>query len=116
MRAGWAGKPSTMPDFDFAEQRTGDAAAVSLTGELDMHATFRLEPAIDRLLEADGVRRLVLDLGGVDFVDSAGLGLLLATHERSAASDVSMSIVGTRPEIHRVFELAGIRDVLPLSA
>jgi anti-anti-sigma factor len=105
-----------MGDFDFAERRKGDEAAVALSGELDMTATFRLEPAIDRLLEADGVRRLVLDLAGVDFVDSSGLGLLLATHERSAAADVSMSIVGTRPEISRVFELAGIRDVLPLSA
>jgi anti-anti-sigma factor len=105
-----------MTRFEFDERRTGPVAEVALSGELDMTATFRLEPAIDRLLETGDVRELVLDLTGVDFVDSSGLGLLLTTHERTTQAAVSMAIVGTRPEIERVFQLAGIHDVLPISA
>jgi anti-sigma B factor antagonist len=79
-----------------------------------MAATFRLEPALDRLLDA-GVREIVLDLGGVDFVDSSGLGLLVATYDRARGSRTRMALVSPRPEIRRVFQIAGLDDVLPLS-
>ncbi len=102
-----------MTDFAFDEKRRGGVAELALSGDLDMTATFRLEPAIDRLL--DDAEEIVLDLSGVSFVDSSGLGLLLATHQRTQEAECSMAIVGSRPEIQRVFRLAGVDDVLPLS-
>ena len=63
---------------------------------------------------ADGPRRLVLDLEDVGFVDSSGLGLLIATHERTSRADVDMAITGAGPEIQRVFTIAGLDGVLPV--
>ena len=40
-----------MSGFDFDARREGDVAELSLSGELDMEATFKLEPEIDRLLD-----------------------------------------------------------------
>ena len=60
-----------------------------------------------------GVTELVLDLADVSFVDSSGLGLLLATYERSQDATCPMAIVNSRPEIQRVFRMAGVDDVLP---
>ena len=103
-----------MAEFSFAEARRGPVAELELAGDLDMSATFRLEPALDRLIEAGDVGELVLDFGKVAFIDSSGLGLLLATYERSQDAETPMAIVGARPEVQRVFRLAGLDDVLPI--
>jgi anti-anti-sigma factor len=102
-----------MTDFSFDETGRDGVARLALSGDLDMSATFRLEPALDRLLEG-GVREVVLDLSGVSFVDSSGLGLLIATNERAREAGVPMAIAGAGPEIQRVFRVAGVADVLPL--
>jgi anti-sigma B factor antagonist len=105
--------PVWMNDFTIDETAREDAVALGLAGDLDMSATFALEPVLDRIL-ADGARELVLDLGGVGFVDSSGLGLLIATHERTSDADVAMAITGAAPEIQRVFQIAGLDGVLPV--
>jgi anti-sigma B factor antagonist len=102
-----------MTEFAFEEKRRGGVAELALAGDLDMSATFRLEPAIDRLLE--DAEEIVLDLSGVAFVDSSGLGLLLATHQRSQEAECPLAIVNSRPEIRRVFRIAGVDDVLPIA-
>ena len=102
-----------MTDFTIDERSRGDGAELALSGDLDMSATFALEPVLDRVL-ADNPRELVLDLGEVLFVDSSGLGLLIATHERAANADVDMAITGAAPEIQRVFAIAGLDGVLPV--
>ena len=102
-----------MPDFSIDETARDDGVELDLAGDLDMSATFALEPVLDRVL-ADGPRRLVLDLGDVAFVDSSGLGLLIATHERASGAEVDMAITGAGPEIQRVFSIAGLDGVLPV--
>jgi anti-anti-sigma factor len=102
-----------MPDFSIDETARDDGVELDLAGDLDMSATFALEPVLDRVL-ADAPRRLVLDLEDVAFVDSSGLGLLIATHERASVADVDMAITGAGPEIQRVFSIAGLDGVLPV--
>jgi anti-anti-sigma factor len=102
-----------MTEFKIDESARGDAVGLALAGDLDMSATFALEPVLDRVL-ADNPRELVLDLGSVPFVDSSGLGLLIATHERASRADVDMAITGAGPEIQRVIHVAGLDDLLPV--
>jgi stage II sporulation protein AA (anti-sigma F factor antagonist) len=102
-----------MADFSYDVTRRAGSAELALAGELDMSATFRLEPAIDRLIASGDVSELVLDLGGLHFIDSSGIGLLLTTHDRSREADVRMSIRPGRPETQRVLRLAGVEDTLP---
>ena len=102
-----------MTEFKIDESALGDTVGLALSGDLDMSATFALEPVLDRVL-ADNPRALVLDLGAVPFVDSSGLGLLIATHERATRADVDMAIAGAGPEIQRVIHIAGLDDVLPV--
>ncbi len=102
-----------MTGFSIDESPRPDGVGLALAGDLDMSATFALEPVLDRVL-ADNPRELVLDLGEVSFVDSSGLGLLIATHERAANADVEMAITRAGPEIQRVFTIAGLDGVLPV--
>ena len=102
-----------MPAFKIDETVAEDGVELCLAGDLDMSATFALEPVLDRVLAGEP-RELVLDLEDVAFVDSSGLGLLIATNERAVREGVAMAIKGAGPEIQRVFAIAGLEGVLPV--
>ena len=91
---------------------TSRPTALILSGELDMSARFRAEQQLDVLL-AEPPEHLVVDLRDVTFIDSTGLGLILDTHERARREGVPLSIRRGPDEEQRVFELAGVADVLP---
>jgi anti-anti-sigma factor len=94
-------------------ERKDSGARVALFGELDMGATFTLEPELDRLIDRERVQRLVLDLRGVRFMDSTGLRLVVQTEARARDGGVELSLVRPRSEVQRVFEMAGLADFLP---
>ena len=93
----------------------GDELTAAVTGEFDMAATFTVEPALERALEEQALRRLTLDLSGVTFIDSTGVGIVLWLVGETQARDVAMRIVPGPPEVQRVFETAGLADSLPFA-
>jgi anti-anti-sigma factor len=90
----------------------GTTAEVALNGDLDMAAAFKLEPTIERLVAENDVGELVLDLGGVSFMDSAGLGSLLSTHERLHQLGVDAKVQRPSEAVERVLDVSGARSVL----
>jgi HptB-dependent secretion and biofilm anti anti-sigma factor len=89
---------------------------VTLAGEVDMSATFRLEPALEELTRDQSARRVVMDMNGVEFMDSAALGLLLATQERLQAADIRFLVANPSDAVGRLLAVAGVGDVLPITA
>lgn len=88
-----------------------DTLVVSVFGELDMLVADRFRAAVDARLE-EGYRNLVLDLSGVTFVDSSGLGVILGRFRRLNPAGGRMAIVGARPPVRRVLELSGLMRVM----
>ena len=81
--------------------RCGDLAA---GGELDMSAAFRLESEFDRLVAPGHVSTVVLDLADVSFVDSAGLGALLAIRERANQLRIELRIARPSAPVRRILD------------
>lgn len=96
-----------------AERDTRKARLV-LGGELDMSARFQAEQALDELL-ATPVEQLVVDLGEVTFLDSTGMGLVLEVNDRARSEGFRLRLLRGPEEVQRVFELAGVADVLPFA-
>jgi anti-anti-sigma factor len=88
-----------------------ECAALAVSGELDMRAAFKLESGLERLLRERPVRRLELDLSGVSFLDSAGLGSLLSTHERAKDLGIEMQIVNPSDPVRRILDLTGTGEI-----
>jgi anti-anti-sigma factor len=100
------------PPLDAAAHRTGaddPEVELALAGDLDMVATFNLEPEVDRLLAERGVRRLILNLADVGFIDSAGVGALVSIRERTEQLGVELILANVSRPVHRVLEIAGTR-------
>lgn len=92
---------------------TGDVVLVRLSGEADLHTAPLLRDALDQAIETEA-ETLVVDLGGVTFVDSMMLGVLLGTTRRMAERGMEMRIVVDDPHVLRIFELTLLDRVLRL--
>ena len=98
--------------FEAVTQHRGESVEVALLGELDMAATFKLESDIERQLAKDNVRRLVFDLAGLTFIDSAGLGSLLTIRDRTQDLGIEMVLRNISAPVRRILDLSGLGSVL----
>jgi anti-anti-sigma factor len=73
----------------------------------------RLESQVKRLL-GEGQTRFVLDLSGLDYIDSAGIGTIVSclTSIKKAAGEMRMA--GANPRITRLLEITGVDKLMPL--
>jgi anti-sigma B factor antagonist len=102
--------------FTFGADRVGETTVVTLVGEIDMAATFRLEPELERLSREGEVSALVIDMQGIEFMDSSALGLLLATQQRLRAEGIRFLVANPSAGARRILELTGVADSLTVTA
>lgn len=96
------------------EKRIGDVSVVAVTGTLDMLTASQLEAAIAAAAAASP-QAVVVDLGAVDFLASAGMGLLVAAHGDLTPA-VGFAVVADGPATSRPLKLVGIADVVDVFA
>ena len=85
-------------------------AVVRVAGEVDIHTAPGLSDALSRLVE-DGAYHLVLDLTGVQFLDSTGLGVLVAGLKKVRAHDGSLELVCPGQRLLKLFRITGLINV-----
>lgn len=95
---------------------SGGASLVSVTGELDALTAGQLDAALAPLLADDDPRGLVLDLSGVDFMDSSGLGICIKAIKAVREKGAEVSFVVTSTRVRRVFEVTGIDQAVVVAA
>ena len=88
-------------------------ARVALTGELDIATAPKLEEEVRRL-EGEGHRLIVIDLRGLDFMDSSGLRALLAADTRARERGGRMVIVRGHERIQRVLRITRLDERLEI--
>ena len=84
---------------------------LTLSGELDIGSAQVLEDAIEEACAA-GARELVLDLCGVDFMDSMGLRALLHGRTTCAAAECDYHLTPTSRPVQRVLNATGLQGKL----
>lgn len=101
--------------FGCSVERDGAGATVTASGEIDLASSPDLRRELQALLD-DGVRRIVLDLEAVTFVDSSGLGVLVGVRKRidSDGDDGWLRIRGLNGPVRKVFEITGLDEVFDL--
>lgn len=80
----------------------GNDGAVVATGRLDAAQAPNAQAFLDRV---QGV--VTLDLSGLDYISSAGLGVLLKTQKRLMASGGRLRLAGVRPHLRDIFVYSG---------
>ena len=89
----------------------GDAL-IALTGELDLSGATPLDEEIARLAGEDGVRRVVLDLRELEFMDSSGLRLVALAERKLSAAGQELVLVRGPETVQRVFAITRMDEHL----
>jgi anti-sigma B factor antagonist len=80
----------------------GEQGNVVVSGRLD---AANAENALNFLNGVDG--QCVIDMGGLEYISSAGLGVLLRTHKRLMAGGSGLKLVNVSPHIRDIFTYSG---------
>ncbi len=84
-------------------------SVVEVDGEVDTHTAPMIREGVIKLLD-EGHRHFVLDLGFVPFMDSMGLGVIVAITKRIREHEGSLRIASVSGRILRLFDLSGMRE------
>ncbi|MEO6885246.1 MAG: STAS domain-containing protein [Jatrophihabitantaceae bacterium] len=97
-------------DLTIAERIEAGHTVIAVSGEVDLHSAPQLRDRLNAALAERGAA-VVLDLSEVGFLDSTGLGVLVAA--RAAANDGggAIPLVCTQDRILKLFTITGLDDV-----
>lgn len=96
----------------FEHERDADTLNVRLRGEIDHHSAAGLRGDIDALIFEERPSRVRLDLSGVGFMDSSGLGLIMGRYSLARELGCEFSIVDPTEPITKILNLAGIKRII----
>jgi anti-sigma B factor antagonist len=96
------------------QKRVGEIDVLSVAGVVDMLTAPQLEEAITAAGK-DSLQGVIVDLSAVDFLASAGMGILVAARDELPAS-VQFAVVADGPATSRPLKLVGIADIVGLHA
>lgn len=91
----------------------GDRAiTISLTGEVDHHRAREMMTLIDREMDRMLPKAITLDLGGVSFMDSSGIAVVLRCHKRVRELGGTMAVCGVPEQAGKVLRAAGLDKLM----
>jgi anti-sigma B factor antagonist len=96
-----------------ASERRGSAHHVAPAGELDIATSETLERTLLDVEQSDA-ETIVLDLSGLEFIDSTGLRLVIDANQRCGGPGGRLRVIAGAPAVERLLDLVGLRERLPL--
>ena len=98
-------------DLEMKTSANGDWMVLTVAGEVDLNTAPQLKERINGMI-TQGHSNLVVDLEGVEFMDSTGLSALVSGLMRTSEIGGGMAVVCTRPQVLRLLALTGLDQVL----
>lgn len=92
-------------------RREGDLAQITVEGDVDMHVVADLRKTIKRALQ-EKPKTLVVDLGGVEFMDSSGIAVLVEGLKLLRATKGALRLVRLTETVRDTIDVAGLTQIL----
>lgn len=84
---------------------------IKVEGRLDTNTS----PELEAELKLDGVKEVVFDFGGLEYISSAGLRVLMAAHKATAACGGGVTVVNPNSVVKGVFDMTGMSSVFNIA-
>lgn len=95
------------------EERKDRHDILRLKGRLDAASAKEIKSKINELVKDNRVN-LVMDLAEIDFIDSTGLGCMVACLRTAAKKDGDIKIAGLQPQVRAIFELTRLHRIFQI--
>ena len=95
-------------DINLETRKLANSAyLIEVKGEIDVYTSPRVKETINDLIEK-GNYFLVINLEGVRYIDSTGLGVLIGALKKVKENDGAVSLISTNPQIKKIFTITGL--------
>ncbi|WP_298380817.1 STAS domain-containing protein [Azospirillum sp.] len=98
--------------MNYTVRDLGGVREVELRGQLTFESNDDFRQIIDGM-EKDGIAECVLNLGGLDFIDSAGLGLLVLANNAGHRASVQLKMKHPRGQVRDMIEISEFHTIIP---
>ena len=103
------------PELSIAIQRAPDEVVFHLAGEIDVLTVVKLSAMVNEVL-VEPPARIVLDMSGVTFCDSQGLGTLVVLSRKAQHARSVLALANVGDFLMRVLDITGLRSALMISS
>lgn len=86
--------------------KTDQVATIRLEGRFDFSTHRDFRAAVESALQQSNGSAVVVDLGGVDYLDSSALGMLLMLRDKVGAAKKTVSLANCRGNVRQVLDIA----------
>lgn len=100
-------------DLSVTTREEGGRTIVEVGGEIDVYSAPTLRDRLNALV-ADGHHDLIVDMQGVEFLDSTGLGVLVGGLKRVRTHNGSLQLVCSQERVLKVFRITGLTKVFAI--
>lgn len=85
---------------------------LKLTGEIDHHSAVGIREEADRLIYLERPKKLLLDLSGIDFMDSSGLGFIMGRYALVSKLGGSLALLNPNARVSRILSLSALERII----
>jgi stage II sporulation protein AA (anti-sigma F factor antagonist) len=90
---------------------TGRVMIISLNAELDHHLAEEMRDVVDDIIETRNVSSIVFDFSRIQFMDSAGIGLILGRYKKIKDMG-NIYVAGVNESIDRILLISGLHKII----
>lgn len=91
----------------------GTSCILEIEGEVDVYTSPQLKQDLVQFAER-GVKRIIINLSKVEYLDSTGLGVLIGGLKRLREVGGNLALVGPGMRIQRIFEITGLNKIFDI--
>jgi anti-anti-sigma factor len=104
-----------LAEFTSTQTRPDGGCTITVNGEVDIATVEEFLDAAEECISG-GSKAIVIDLGGVEFIDSSGLGALVRIRNRARQHGADVTLAHVPAPVHRVLEVSGLLDAFGTEA
>ena len=93
---------------------SGDTLVITLKADLDHHNAASIRECADQLLSQEGIRHVVFDFTGVEFMDSSGIGVIMGRYKTVSLIGGEVWAVHTNARIKKLLMLSGVTKIMQI--
>ena len=100
--------------MEITSEKRGNETIAFIHGEIDHHNAKSAREKLDRIIDTEQPVTFGLDLSGVSFCDSSGLGLVMGRMRKCASVGSTMTVRNPSEAAYRILEIAGMDKILKI--
>ena len=98
---------------DIKTEKQEDIYLISVQGEIDAGSSIYLDDALKNAME-NGEKKIIVDLSGLDYISSAGLGVFISHLDEFKLQNVQLALFGINETVKQVFDILGLEKILTI--